>query len=120
MFIFIRRYEWFHSCSSGKVESEISSATYDHSNSSVNEVSMINLSCQGNNCPKVIPTAVIFLLCLIHENTLRHPVVLFSIKLDSRKKAFCQDLEKRGLLDLLSADEPDKLGFSFEFYRYSS
>lgn len=35
------------------------------------------------------------------------------------KKAFCQDLMKRGLLDLLSSGEPDKLGFSFEWYRYS-
>lgn len=35
------------------------------------------------------------------------------------KKAFCQDLEKRGLLDLLSSDEPEQLGFSFELYRHS-
>lgn len=38
----------------------------------------------------------------------------------SWKEAFCQDLEKRGLLELLSADEAIKLGFPFEFYRYSS
>lgn len=36
------------------------------------------------------------------------------------KKAFCQDLEKRGLLHLLSSGEPEQLGFTFEWYRYSS
>lgn len=34
------------------------------------------------------------------------------------KKAFCQDLEKRGLLDLLSSGEPDELGITFEWYRH--
>lgn len=38
----------------------------------------------------------------------------------SWKKAFCQALEKRGLLDLLSADEPENLGLTPELYRYSS
>lgn len=38
----------------------------------------------------------------------------------SSKKAFCQDLEKRGILDLLSSHEPKKLGFTHEWYRYSS
>lgn len=36
------------------------------------------------------------------------------------KKSFCQDLEKRGLLQLLCSDEPNELGFSFEWYRHSS
>lgn len=31
----------------------------------------------------------------------------------SSKKAFCQDLEKRGLLRLLSSGEPEQLGFHF-------
>lgn len=35
------------------------------------------------------------------------------------KKAFCQDLEKRGLLHLLSSGEPEQLGFTFEWYRHS-
>lgn len=38
----------------------------------------------------------------------------------SSKKAFCQDLEKRGILDLLSSYEPKQLGFTHEWYRYSS
>ncbi|KAK2757375.1 hypothetical protein FQN54_004890 [Arachnomyces sp. PD_36] len=36
----------------------------------------------------------------------------------SSKKAFCQDLEKRGLLRLFSSGEPEQLGFSFEWYRH--
>ncbi|EER42688.1 protein kinase [Histoplasma capsulatum var. duboisii H88] len=36
------------------------------------------------------------------------------------KKAFCQDLEKRGLLHLLSSGEPEQLGFTFDWYRYTS
>lgn len=35
------------------------------------------------------------------------------------KRAFCQDLEKRGLLHLLSSGEPKQLGFTFEWYRHS-
>lgn len=35
------------------------------------------------------------------------------------KKAFCQDLEKRGLLELLNLGEPEHLGFTAEWYRYS-
>ncbi|KAE8151582.1 kinase domain-containing protein [Aspergillus avenaceus] len=38
----------------------------------------------------------------------------------SSKKAICQDLEKRGLLGLLCSGEPASLGFTFEWYRYSS
>lgn len=34
------------------------------------------------------------------------------------KKAFCEDLVKRGLLDLLSSGEPEHLGFSFDWYRH--
>ena len=37
----------------------------------------------------------------------------------SSKKAFCQSLEKRGLLHILSLEEPEKLGFTIEWYRYS-
>jgi hypothetical protein len=37
----------------------------------------------------------------------------------SSKKVFCQDLEKRGLLHLLSSGEPEQLGFTFEWYRHS-
>lgn len=35
------------------------------------------------------------------------------------KKAFCQNLEKRGLLYLLSSGEPEQLGFTLEWYRHS-
>lgn len=35
------------------------------------------------------------------------------------KKAFCQNLEKRGLLHMLSLGEPEQLGFTFEWYRHS-
>lgn len=35
------------------------------------------------------------------------------------KKAYCQDLEKRGLLHLLCSGEPEQLGFTFDWYRYS-
>ncbi|KAI9036198.1 uncharacterized protein KD926_002228 [Aspergillus affinis] len=34
------------------------------------------------------------------------------------KKALCKDLEERGLLQVLSSDEPEKLGFTFNWYRY--
>lgn len=34
------------------------------------------------------------------------------------KKDFCQDLEKRGLLDLLSSGEPEQLGFTLAWYRH--
>ncbi|CAG8238824.1 unnamed protein product [Penicillium salamii] len=34
------------------------------------------------------------------------------------KKEFCQELEKRGLLDVLSAGEPEQIGFTFDWYRY--
>ncbi|KAL2866197.1 uncharacterized protein BJX67DRAFT_355961 [Aspergillus lucknowensis] len=35
------------------------------------------------------------------------------------KKAICQDLEKRGLLHVLSSGEPEQLGFTFDWYRHS-
>lgn len=35
------------------------------------------------------------------------------------EKKFCQDLEKGGLLQALSSDEPEQLGFSFDWYRHS-
>lgn len=38
----------------------------------------------------------------------------------SSKRALCQDVEKRGLLQLLSSGEPEKLGFTFEWYRHAS
>ncbi|KGO76584.1 hypothetical protein PITC_087710 [Penicillium italicum] len=38
----------------------------------------------------------------------------------SPKKTFCQNLEKRGLLHMLSLGEPEKLGFSIEWYRHST
>ena len=37
----------------------------------------------------------------------------------SSKKAYCQDLEKRGLLRMLSSGEPEQLGFTLEWYRHS-
>lgn len=36
----------------------------------------------------------------------------------SSKKAYCKELEKRGLLRILSTAEPEKLGFSLEWYRH--
>ncbi|GFG01086.1 CBL-interacting serine/threonine-protein kinase 20 [Aspergillus udagawae] len=39
---------------------------------------------------------------------------------EDKKKAFCQDLEKRGLLQFLSSAEPEQLGFTFEWYRHTS
>lgn len=36
----------------------------------------------------------------------------------SSRKAFCEDLVERGLLDLLSSDEPERLGFEFDWYRH--
>ncbi|CRG88600.1 hypothetical protein PISL3812_05631 [Talaromyces islandicus] len=36
----------------------------------------------------------------------------------SSKKEFCQDLENRGLLDLLCSGEPQDIGFKFEWYRH--
>lgn len=38
---------------------------------------------------------------------------------DDPKKRFCQELEKRGLLDHLSSAEPQQLGFGFEGYRHT-
>lgn len=35
------------------------------------------------------------------------------------KKEFCQDLEKRGLLRVVSSGEPEQIGFKFEWYRHS-
>ncbi|KKK22203.1 hypothetical protein ARAM_003252 [Aspergillus rambellii] len=35
------------------------------------------------------------------------------------KKAFCQDLERRGLLHVLSSGEPEQIGFTFDWYRHS-
>lgn len=35
------------------------------------------------------------------------------------KKAFCQDLEQRGLLRVLSSGEPEQIGFTFDWYRHS-
>lgn len=35
------------------------------------------------------------------------------------RKIFCQSLEARGLLRMLSSGEPEQLGFTFEWYRYS-
>jgi serine/threonine protein kinase len=37
----------------------------------------------------------------------------------SSKKAFCQSLERRGLLHMLSSGEPGQLGFTIEWYRYT-
>ncbi|EFE39694.1 hypothetical protein TRV_05586 [Trichophyton verrucosum HKI 0517] len=37
----------------------------------------------------------------------------------SSKRTFCQDLEKRGLLRMLSSGEPEQLGFTLEWYRHS-
>jgi hypothetical protein len=37
----------------------------------------------------------------------------------SSKKAFCQSLERRGLLHMLSSGEPGQLGFTIEWYRHS-
>ncbi|EKV13711.1 hypothetical protein PDIG_36220 [Penicillium digitatum PHI26] len=36
------------------------------------------------------------------------------------KKEFCQDLEKRGLLEALTLGEPEEIGFTFDWYRYST
>lgn len=35
------------------------------------------------------------------------------------QKEFCQDLERRRLLDLLSSGEPEQIGFTFDWYRHS-
>jgi hypothetical protein len=35
------------------------------------------------------------------------------------KKAFCQELEKRGLLCVLCSGEPEQIGFTFDWYRHS-
>jgi serine/threonine protein kinase len=35
------------------------------------------------------------------------------------RKEFCQDLEKRGLLQALSSGEPEQIGFTFDWYRHS-
>jgi hypothetical protein len=34
-------------------------------------------------------------------------------------KEFCQDLEKRGFLHVLSSGEPEKIGFTLDWYRHS-
>ncbi|KAJ6008547.1 hypothetical protein N7540_012523 [Penicillium herquei] len=36
-----------------------------------------------------------------------------------QRKRFCRDLEKRGLLEALSKGEPEDIGFTLEWYRYS-
>ncbi|RHZ67362.1 uncharacterized protein CDV56_109417 [Aspergillus thermomutatus] len=38
----------------------------------------------------------------------------------SSKRTFCQNLEKRGLLHMLSLGEPEQLGFTIEWYRHST
>jgi hypothetical protein len=38
----------------------------------------------------------------------------------SSTKTFCQNLEKRGLLHMLSLGETEKLGFTIEWYRHST
>ncbi|KAJ5243629.1 hypothetical protein N7489_003725 [Penicillium chrysogenum] len=38
----------------------------------------------------------------------------------SLKSIFCQNLEKRGLLHMLSLGEPEQLGFTVEWYRHST
>jgi hypothetical protein len=35
------------------------------------------------------------------------------------KKEFCRDLEKRGLLQVLSSGEPEQIGFTLDWYRHS-
>jgi hypothetical protein len=35
------------------------------------------------------------------------------------RKEICQDLEKRGLLKLLSLGEPEQIVFTFDWYRHS-
>jgi hypothetical protein len=35
------------------------------------------------------------------------------------KKEYCQDLEKRGLLHVLSSGEPEKIRFTLDWYRHS-
>ncbi|KAL6229105.1 hypothetical protein BDW75DRAFT_235450 [Aspergillus navahoensis] len=35
------------------------------------------------------------------------------------KKAFCQELEKHGLLCVLCSGEPEQIGFTFDWYRHS-
>jgi hypothetical protein len=35
-------------------------------------------------------------------------------------KALCESLEKQGLLDLLSTNDPEQLGFACAWYRHSS
>ncbi|PYH90032.1 hypothetical protein BO71DRAFT_362303 [Aspergillus ellipticus CBS 707.79] len=37
----------------------------------------------------------------------------------SSERKFCQDLEKQGLLRMLSSGEPEQIGFTFEWYRHS-
>ncbi|RAL02654.1 uncharacterized protein BO80DRAFT_423581 [Aspergillus ibericus CBS 121593] len=37
----------------------------------------------------------------------------------SSKREFCQELEKRGLLRMLSSGEPEQIGFTFDWYRHS-
>lgn len=35
------------------------------------------------------------------------------------KMELCRDLERRGVLHLLSSGEPEQIGFTFEWYRHS-
>lgn len=35
------------------------------------------------------------------------------------EKEFCLDLEKRGLLHVLSSGEPEEIGFTLDWYRHS-
>jgi hypothetical protein len=52
------------------------------------------------------------------ENT--NPVDEIFLGEDFRsKKQFCQDLEQRGLLQLLSSGEPEQIGFKLAWYRHS-
>lgn len=37
----------------------------------------------------------------------------------SSKKAYCEDLKKRGLLSVLSQSEPEQIGLTLEWYRYT-
>lgn len=38
----------------------------------------------------------------------------------SSKRTFCQELVKRGLLDLLSSGEPEQLGCTLDWYRHTT
>jgi len=47
------------------------------------------------------------------------PPLLLGKEEFTSKRAICQDLEKRSLLRVLSSDEPEQLGFTFDWYRHS-